>query len=95
MFAEDLTVFMNATTGFAVTATLNAAPVSVIFDTEGAEVFGNEVITAQPSAIITATQGASAAAGQSLVIGSTTYTVRSVQPEPPDGAFKRLGLARA
>jgi hypothetical protein len=43
----------------------------------------------QPTAAVTA------AVGQSLVLRGTTYTVRQVLKEPPDGVLQRLVLARA
>jgi hypothetical protein len=53
------------------------------------------VLTAQPNVLLATTQAAAAAAGQSLVTGGVTYTVRQLLREPPDGAFTRLVLVRA
>lgn len=104
MFAENLAPFFDATAGFAVAVTLAGAPVSVIFDAPGAEILGGDVATTEPSALCKAGDGA--VSGQTLVIASGnlpanfahlagTYTVRSVLPEPPDGAIVRAFLAKA
>ena len=101
MFAEDLSLFLDVAEGFAVTATLSGVSVSVIFDAPGAEALDGEVVTTEPSVVIPATSNA--AAGQPLVLLladlpaqlahlAGTYTVRSVMPEPPDGAFDRCYL---
>lgn len=103
MFTEDLALFTDATTGFAVNATLQAVALSVIFDAPGADALDGEVVTTEPSALITA--DADPDVGDSLVISSGslpaylihlagTYSVRSLQPEPPDGAFVRCFLVK-
>lgn len=94
-FSEDTAAFMDADAGFAQSATLATVAVEVIFDAPGVDVLDGQAVTTMPSCLITAAQSASAAAGQSLVVGATTYTVRSVNAEPPDGAFVRLMLTRA
>lgn len=99
MFTEDLSLFTD-TAGFAVTATLAGVEVSVLMDAPGAVVLDGQVQTTQPSCLVEAGAGA---AGDSLVIAAGdltpasahlagSYTVRSVDPEPPDGAFDRLSL---
>lgn len=103
MFAENLSPFFDAAAGFALSVTLAGAPVSVLFDAPGMEEFGGEVATTQPSILLKAGEGA--AAGQAVVFLSGdmpanlaqlagTYTVRSVMPEPPDGAIVRAFLAK-
>ena len=103
MFTENLAPFFDTAAGFAVAATLAGASVSVILDAPGAEVFGSDVVTTEPSILLRAGDGA--AAGQVVVILSSdlptnvaalagTYTVRSVMPEAPDGAIVRAFLAK-
>lgn len=103
MFAEDLSLFTDATTGFAVNATLQGVALQVIFDAPGADALDGQVVTTEPSALITA--DADPDVGDSLVITSGSlasylvhlagsYTVRSVLPEPPDGAFVRAYLVK-
>lgn len=100
-FAEDLSLFTDPVAGFSISATLNAVARQVIFDAPGVDAMGGEVVTTEPSCVVEA--GAAAAEGQSLVISAVpgqlahlagTYSVRGVEPEPPDGAFVRCYLAR-
>lgn len=93
MFAEDLTVFFD-TQGFADAATLDGETVQVIRDDASVEAFDNGVLTSQPSVLLSAAQAADAASGSVLVVGATTYGVRQVISEPPDGALVRLMLVR-
>ena len=93
--AENLDAYFDTALGFAVAATLGAASVTGIFDTETATPFGDELVTQAPSFLLRSSDASGAAAGTSLVIGATTYTVRAVMAEPPDGALTRLALARA
>lgn len=95
MFAEDVSEFFDVATGFAASATLAGVAVSVIVDDITVDQFEGGVVTRVPSVLISASQAASAAAGQALVIGAATYTVRSVEREAPDGALVRLVLAAA
>ena len=93
MFAEDVSQFFSVASGFAVDATLNAAAVVAIIDTESfIEVDG--VMTQRPSALLPTSSAPSAAPGQAFVAGAVTYTVRQVLREPPDGVVTRLVLAR-
>lgn len=94
MFAEDLLPLFDVAGGFAQAATLDGNDVSVIFDTASTDVFNDAVVTTLPSALLSASEAVAAAAGQALVVGATTYTVRSVNAEPPDGALVRLMLTR-
>jgi hypothetical protein len=71
---------------------LAGADVTVMFDTDTIDADG--VLTQQPSVLLTSAQAPSAAAGQAVVTGGVTYTVRQVLREPPDGVFTRLVLAR-
>lgn len=95
MFAEDVSEFFDVATGFAAAATLAGSAVSVIVDDITVDAFEGGVVTRVPSVLISASQATAAAAGQSLVIGAATYTVRSVEREGPDGALVRLVLAAA
>ena len=101
-FEEDLSVFVDVN-DFAVQATLAGVGVQVIFDAPGADALDGDVVTTEPSALIKASDDPDA--GESLVIASGalpsylvhlagTYTVRSVIPEPPDGAFVRAFLVK-
>lgn len=103
MFAEDLSVFTDTATGFAIEATLAAVPVQVLFDAPGVDALDGEVVTQEPSVLILASE--QPAAGQALVIDAGdltaasahlagTYTLRSLMPEAPDGAFVRCFLGR-
>lgn len=95
MFAEQMADFFDVASGFALSATLNSVAVSVIVDEQSVERFDGGLLTNMPSVLISAAQAASAAVGQALVVGAATYSVRSVQAEPPDGRLVRLMLARA
>jgi hypothetical protein len=93
--AEDLADYFDTALGFAVAATLGAAAVTGIFDTESTQVFGDELVTQAPNFLLRSTESAAASVGTSLVIGATTYTVRAILAEPPDGVLTRLVLSRA
>jgi hypothetical protein len=89
-FAEYLSPLLA---DFGVDATLAAAPLRAIVDTESlVEIDG--VLSQRPSALVISSAAPSAAAGQAFVANSTTYTVRQVLREPPDGALTRLVLSR-
>lgn len=94
MFAEEVTAFFDVDSGFAYSATLDGAAVQVILDEASVDVL-NGVITTNPSVLISADQAEDAESGQTLVIGSQTYTVRAVLSDGPDAAIKRLDLVRA
>ena len=104
MFAEDLSPFFDVSAGFAVTATRSGLPITLILDAPGVEVFDDAVATTEPSALVQASDSISV--GQQLVLGggslpttlahlAGTYSVRSVYPEPLDGALERAYLAKA
>jgi hypothetical protein len=80
MFTEDLAPFFSVS-DFAVAATLNGASVVGIFDAAYYEPLGNDVQSATPIFTLPTTSASSAAHGQSLVIGATTYKVRGVEPD--------------
>lgn len=102
-FAEDLAAFLDTEDGFAVSATVNGSAADVILDAPGADVFDGAVATTEPSALVRAT--AAPATGQAIVVSAPnlpaqlahlagTYSIRSVMPEPPDGAFVRCILGK-
>ncbi len=83
-FTEDLTEFLDTTHGFAVAATYNGTTtVNGIFDDEYFEVgIGTPGVEgSQPSFICRAADVSAAVQGDTLLIGSTTYTVVNVQPD--------------
>lgn len=77
---------------FGVAATLAGVAVRGILDVDSPNEF--EAITQGPSFLLQPTTAVTPAAGQALVVGSTSYIVRQVLKEPPDGALQRLVLAR-
>ena len=91
-FTEDLSVFFDATGGFADTATLDAvASGAVIFDRAYLREMGM-VSGADPVALAKATDYSSSDVTKTLVInGKGTYTIRDVQPQD-DGACVILQL---
>ena len=81
--------------GFGVAATLAGAAVSGIFDTASQVLAdGGGVVTQGPAFTLQASAAPAAAAGQALVCNGISYTVRSVQQLPPDGAALLLELVR-
>lgn len=90
MFTEDTSVFFA---DFAVDATLNGSAVRAIVDTQS-EIVLDGVVTQAPSALLRTSQSSAAAPGQSFVANATTYNVRQVLREPPDGVMTRLVLTR-
>jgi hypothetical protein len=79
-FTEPIAAFFD-TGDFAVSATLNGVSVTGIFDNEYFEPLGNDVQGASPIFTLPTSSASSAAHGQSLVIGATTYKVRGVEPD--------------
>jgi hypothetical protein len=91
-FVEDLSPFF-AIDGFGDAVVVGGVAVNAIFDTESQVVLG-EVITIAPTLLMDATAAPAAAAGTDCVIRGLNYSVRQVLLEPPDGALKRLVLAK-
>jgi hypothetical protein len=87
-FAEPLGAFFD-TVGFAVSATLAGVSVQGIFDNEYYEPMG-EVQGASPVFTLPTASASTAAHGQSLVIGATTYKVRGVEPDGTGVTLLRL-----
>ena len=82
MFTEDLSAFFDVTNGFAVTATLSGgAVVQVIFDKGYADSLGGLVESTGPQCVAKTADVSTVIQGNTLVIGSTTYTVTGVQPD--------------
>lgn len=78
---------------FGTAATLAGVAVTGIVDLESADDLAS--IAPRTSFLLKPGAAVTAAPGQALVVGATTYTVRQVLAEPPDGALQRLVLARA
>jgi hypothetical protein len=91
-FAEDLSPFF-APGGFGDAVVVGGVAVNAIFDIESQVVLG-ELITIAPTLLMATTAAPSAAAGTDCVIRGQNYSVRQVLVEPPDGALKRLVLAK-
>lgn len=85
MFAEDLDAFF---TDFGVDATLNSASVRVIFDAAYTDPLGVESVG--PVATLPTADAATAAHGQTLIVASTTYKVRGVEPDGTGITLLRL-----
>lgn len=103
MFAEDLAVFFDDDTGFAVAATVDGVTRSVVLDAPGADAFDGQVVTTQPSFLIVAAQRPAEGDAVQIEAGDLPvnlahlagdYVVRSVQAEPPDGAIVRVYVAQ-
>jgi hypothetical protein len=88
-FVEDLTPFF-AVSDFAVAGTLNGVAVTGIFDNQYFEPLGGDVQGAEPVFVLPTASSSSAAHGQSLVIGATTYKVRGVEPDGTGVTLLRL-----
>lgn len=85
---DDLTATLTA---LGEPLTLDGNAITGIFDVAGEVVLGG-VLSTETTALVPAS--ASPAQGQVLVRGATSYKVRHVLPEPPDGLLVRLVLAR-
>lgn len=93
MFAEDLTVFFDATGGFALPATWGAVQASVIFDSPAEDVLSGQVLGTDYSVTVPSSVWPGIARDAVITItGKGTFTVREVRPLA-DGALKRLVLA--
>lgn len=90
-FVEDLSPFF---VDFGDEATLAGSAVRGMLNVDTFDE-GPGVLTSQQSFLLQPGHGLTPAAGDSLVLGATTYTVRQVLLEPPDGAMQRLVLVRA
>jgi len=75
-FVESLSPFFA---DFATAATLDGGAVTVIFDNGYVEAYG--LASRNPQAMLPSADVGSAVQGSTLVIGSATYRVTSVQPD--------------
>jgi hypothetical protein len=91
-FAESFSGFFD---DFAIDGTVNGVAVRGILDLETFDEGIGSVITQRTSYLLEPAAGVTPAEGHPVVIDGATYTVRQVLKEPPDGALKRLVLARA
>jgi len=92
VFTEDLTAFFD-TDDFAIAATLqgSATAVNVIFDAAHLEALG--VSSANPAAMVKASDVSDADIGKTLTIDAVVYTIRDRQPWD-DGATVLLQLSK-
>ena len=90
-FAESFTQYFA---DFGIPATLAGVAVTGMLDMETIDE-GPGALTQRTSFLLQPTTAVAPAQGQSLVAQSTTYTVRQVLKEPPDGALTRLVVTRA
>jgi hypothetical protein len=88
-FVEDFTPMFA---DFGTAATLAGAPVVGIVELETFDDLAT--VVQRISFLLKPADGVTPAAGQALVVGTTSYTVRQVLMEPPDGALQRLVLVR-
>lgn len=91
MFAEDVSSYFA---DFGTQALLAGVAVTGLLDMQTADdSFGT--VTQQQDFLLKPGAAVTPASGQVLVAAGVTYTVRQVLAEPPDGALKRLVLARS
>lgn len=92
MFAENLAPFFS-TADFAIAATLqgSATPVNVIFDAAHLEALG--VSSANPVALVKASDVVDGDIGKTLTINAVVYTIQDRQPQD-DGAVVLLQLSK-
>jgi polygalacturonase len=79
-FAEDLSPFFQ-TADFATTAALNSIAVDGIFDAQYYGALNDVFESAKPAFTCAVSDVPTVAQGDTLVIGSTTYKVRNLQPD--------------
>lgn len=91
-FTEDLSVFLA---DFGQACMLAGASVQAVVDWQVLADAETGVLTQQLVARVPTASAQAAAAGQAFVTDGTSYVVRQVLREPPDGAFTLLTLARA
>ncbi len=81
MFVEDLSVFFDASNGFAVNATVGGSTVPVIFDAVGQSALAGFVETAGPQCIAKSQDVATVVQGTAITINAVAYTVTGVEPD--------------
>lgn len=89
MLSEDLSVFYSAN-DFGEVVTVQGATVTAIFNERGEVVLG-EAVVQEPTLELPAS--VVAAEGGVCVVRGTTYRIRQVLDQPPDGAVRLLVLA--
>jgi hypothetical protein len=89
---EELTLFFDVG-DFAESVTVGGVAVTAIFDTESQVVLG-EVLSLAPTLLLPTTTAPAAADGTACTVRGVAYLVRQVLLDPPDGALKRLVLAK-
>lgn len=85
MAFDDPAAFM---TDFAADATLDGAAVRGVFDNGFASAM--DIAGTAPSLLLPSSSAASAAAGQTLVVGGVSYTVTGVEPDGTGMTLLRL-----
>ena len=93
MFTEDLSVFFDTTTGFAVVATWGALTSNVIFDAPSENILGGQVNSEEYLATLKNADFPNITRGATVMIGGATYKVRNVNTLS-DGSLKTLSLAK-
>jgi hypothetical protein len=91
MFAEDLSVFFDATE-FASAATWGSLTADVILSSPTEDVLGGRATGVAYEAVMAGTSFPAIARGEEIAIDGVTYRVREVRRDA-DGALKRLLLA--
>ena len=81
MFVEDLSTFFDASSGFAISATVLGQTVPVIFDKAYLGAMGGLVESTGPQCLAQTSTVASVVQGTAIVINATTYTVTGVEPD--------------
>ena len=103
MFAEDMSVFFDTQTGFALTASVGGESRSMMLDAPGVETLQGEVNTVEPSFLMPADEALSEGDVITLTVADLPpylaamagdYIVRYTQPAAPDGAIVRAVVAR-
>lgn len=90
MLTEDFTPLFA---DFGQPATVAGVAVAGILDVDSLDEFSS--VTQRTTFLLQPTTEVGPKQGDALVTGGTTYTVRQVLSEPPDGVLKRLVLARS
>jgi len=80
MFAEDLDPFLDTDTGFAVSATIGASVVPVVFDAEYTSMAGM-VESTGPQCLGKTSDLSAAVQGTAISIGGVGYVVTGNQPD--------------
>ena len=82
MFVEDITAFLDTTTGFATLATLGVGGTApVVFDNGYQDSLGGLIESSGPRALGSATDLAAVVQGSTITITAVVYRVASIQPD--------------